>query len=40
MLAMIAGDAMSFQVISRAGQTVDSGTIRRAEKATKATISQ
>jgi 3',5'-cyclic AMP phosphodiesterase CpdA len=34
MLAEIIGDDMSFQVVSRAGQTVDFGTIRRAEKRT------
>jgi hypothetical protein len=32
MLAEIAGDVMSFQVVSRTGQTVDLGTLRRAEK--------
>jgi predicted phosphodiesterase len=32
MLAEIQGDEMSFQVFSRTGATVDSGTIRRAEK--------
>jgi DNA repair exonuclease SbcCD nuclease subunit len=33
MLAQIAGDEMSFQVISRTGKTIDSGTFRRAERA-------
>ncbi|HYR92201.1 MAG TPA: metallophosphoesterase [Terriglobia bacterium] len=37
MLAVIEGDAMSFQVISRAGTTVDSGMIRRGGKTTSAT---
>ena len=35
MLADIAGDNMSFRVITRKGTVVDSGTIRRAEKARK-----
>jgi hypothetical protein len=40
MLAEIIGDLMSFQVISRTGETVDSGTIKRAEKTTKITTSR
>jgi 3',5'-cyclic AMP phosphodiesterase CpdA len=36
MLAEVEGDEMSFQVVSRLGKVVDSGTIRRAEKALKA----
>jgi 3',5'-cyclic AMP phosphodiesterase CpdA len=32
MLAEINGDTMNFQVISRAGETIDSGTVQRAEK--------
>jgi DNA repair exonuclease SbcCD nuclease subunit len=40
MLAEIVGDDMFFQVISRAGKTVDSGSIKRAEKATKVTTSR
>jgi 3',5'-cyclic AMP phosphodiesterase CpdA len=35
MLAQIAGDEMFFQVISRKGKVVDSGTIRRAERSMK-----
>lgn len=35
MLAEIAGDMMHFQTISRTGQTVDSGTLRRAERTRK-----
>src|SRR5262245_2291245 len=35
MVAEIVGDDMSFQVISRAGKTIDSGTIKRAEKSPK-----
>jgi 3',5'-cyclic AMP phosphodiesterase CpdA len=35
MLADIAGDNMSFRVITRKGTVVDSGTIRRAERARK-----
>jgi 3',5'-cyclic AMP phosphodiesterase CpdA len=33
MLAEISGDTMNFQVISRTGETIDSGTVQRAEKA-------
>jgi DNA repair exonuclease SbcCD nuclease subunit len=41
MLAEIAGDNMFFQVISRTGETVDSGSIvRRKEKSTNATTSR
>jgi hypothetical protein len=40
MLAEIIGDLMSFQVIFRTGETVDSGTIKRAEKTTKITTSR
>lgn len=40
MLAEIAGDDMFFQVISRAGKTVDLGKIKRAEKTTKITTSR
>jgi 3',5'-cyclic AMP phosphodiesterase CpdA len=36
MLAEIVGDEMYFQVISRSGNTVDSGMIKRAEKTVKA----
>jgi predicted phosphodiesterase len=36
MIAEIKGDEMSFQTISRAGSTVDSGTFRRVEKRTAA----
>lgn len=32
MIAEVKGDTMSFQVVSRTGQTVDSGSIKRAEK--------
>ena len=35
MVAEIAGDEMFFQVISRKGQIVDSGTVRRAERSRK-----
>src|SRR5438552_5409002 len=37
MLAEIAGDDMFFQVISRMGKTVDSGSIKRAERTAKVT---
>jgi predicted phosphodiesterase len=40
MLAEIVGDQMFFQVISRTGQTVDWGSIRRAEKTSKSTDSK
>src|SRR5439155_25893661 len=40
MLAEIAGDDMFFQVISRKGETVDSGNIKRAEKIKKITTSR
>jgi len=40
MLAEISGDDMFFQVISRKGTTVDSGSIRRAEKVRKAATSR
>ncbi len=40
MLAEIVGDDMFFQVISRTGKTVDLGSIKRAEKSSKATTSR
>jgi 3',5'-cyclic AMP phosphodiesterase CpdA len=40
MLAEINGDSMFFQVISRTGKTVDSGSIKRAERTSKATTAR
>jgi len=40
MLAEISGDDMFFQVLSRTGKTVDSGSIKRAEKTRKVTMAR
>jgi 3',5'-cyclic AMP phosphodiesterase CpdA len=40
MLAEIFGNEMHFQVISRAGNTVDSGIVKRSEKTTKISMSR